>query len=365
MSIAASIQRVADRVWYGEDVPSALARCGLAPLSLAIGLGVKWRNSLFDRRAGRGQLRLALPALSVGNLTVGGTGKTPVASWFVSRLEACGARPAVILRGYGDDEWRVHGLLTPGVPVVVGPDRVGGAARALEIGADCVVLDDAFQHRQAARVSDVVLVSADRWQPVVRLLPAGPYREPLTSLNRATAVVVTVKAASLATIEAVLDALAAYCCRDRISVVRLALSGLHLYTEDTDSMAAGTSRAEGSVRDLGRERPAHQLAGLKAVLVSAIADPASLESQLAETGALIRRHLRFPDHHEFTRNEVSHMVQEAGHADGVVCTLKDAVKLGPLWPRFGPPLWYLSQTLVIDRGGEILEQECARLLAAR
>ncbi len=77
------------------------------------------------------------------------------------------------------------------------------------------------------------------------------------------------------------------------------------------------------------------------------------------------RHLRFPDHHDYTEGDVARLVSESRNADGVLCTLKDAVKLAPRWPREAVPLWYVSQTLVIDRGAEVLQQECLRVLAAR
>lgn len=338
---------LADWVWYTDGGGAAVIRAVLTPLSHLFGWAVARRNARFDRLAeatGPDALpSMPLPAISIGNLTVGGTGKTPVASWFVSRLLARGAHPALVLRGYGDDEWRVHLMLTPDAPVITDADRVRGAQTAVSRGADCVVLDDAFQHRHARRVSDVVLVSADQWHPAVRLLPAGPYREGLAALDRATAVVITVKAATEEKTAAVLAALSRVVPAERIAVVRLLPGGLR-----------GWPQGDG---------PALQ--GLTATLMSAIADPQAFERQLGASGLTVRGHLRFPDHHQFTAEEVSKAVTVAQGGDGVVCTLKDAVKLGPLWPRFGPPLWYLSQTVVVDRGAEVLEEQCDRVLAAR
>ena len=77
------------------------------------------------------------------------------------------------------------------------------------------------------------------------------------------------------------------------------------------------------------------------------------------------RHVRFPDHHDYTGGDVARLVADSRNTDGVLCTLKDAVKLASRWPREAVPLWYVSQTLVIDRGAEVLEQECHRVLAAR
>ncbi|MFN9795966.1 MAG: tetraacyldisaccharide 4'-kinase, partial [Gemmatimonas sp.] len=91
----------------------------------------------------------------------------------------------------------------------------------------------------------------------------------------------------------------------------------------------------------------------------------AFERQLIATGMRLVRHVRFPDHHAFTDAEIARLVEEARRGDGALCTLKDAVKLGPRWPREAPPLWYVSQTLVVDRGAEVLERECDRVLAAR
>lgn len=345
MSTDTRLRALADWVWHAEGMGAAMARGALAPLESVFAFGVRRRNARFDHAIGANALPvMPLPAMSIGNLTVGGTGKTPVAAWFVARLLAHGAHPALVLRGYGDDEWRVHERLTPGAPVVVNPDRVAGAAQALSRGADCVVLDDGFQHRRARRVSDVVLVSADQWQPAVRLLPAGPYREPLAALKRATAVIITVKVADEASVAQVLKAISAYVDPARVAIVELTSAGIHDAIEDA---------------------PTPSLQGLRITAVSAIGNPAAFERQLQGAGAIVGAHLRYPDHHQFTTGEISEIVRVAEQGDGVVCTLKDAVKLGPLWPRVGPALWYLSQTVVINRGAEVLENECDRVLAAR
>lgn len=340
---------LAQRIWYGDDGPAIAMRGALTPLSWLYALVMARRNARYDRLAGvtasasGGPAIMPLPALSVGNLTVGGTGKTPMASWFAARLLQKGAHPALVLRGYGDDEWRVHSLLTAGAPVVVDPDRVRGAQHAASAGADCVVLDDAFQHRRARRVSDVVLVSADLWHPSVRRLPAGPYREGLTSLARASAVVVTVKAAPQEKTQSVITALRAVVPEQQIAVVRLTPGALRRWPQ-----------GEGPSLD-----------GLRATLVSAVGDPGAFESQLLAEGVSVRDHLRYPDHHCYSTGEISRIQQLAEGGDGVVCTLKDAVKLGPLWSRAGLPLWYLSQTVVVDRGADVLEEQCDRVLAAR
>lgn len=345
-------------VWYGRGRAAALVRAALTPASMLYAAAMARRNARYDAQRHTAVTPAApLPAVSIGNLTVGGTGKTPVASWFAARLHHAGARPALVLRGYGDDEWRVHQLLTPAVPVHVGVDRRAMLARAGKAGADCAVLDDAFQHRRAHRVADVVLISADRFDGSIRLLPAGPYREPLHALTRATAVVITVKSATPAMIQAVEAAVHAAVPAMPLAVVRL--------------VPDGVGRVVGAIDPLVTENPVVQeplaswQSGRKVVLVSAIADPSSFERQMREAGVTVVRHERYGDHHGYTPEDVSALVKTAQGTDGVLCTLKDAVKLGALWPRAGTPLWYVSQTLVVDRGADVLERVCDQVLTAR
>ncbi len=223
MSVSAA--SVARAIWEDRGGLAQLARLSLTPASWLFGAIVAARNARFDRQPPSAGM---LPCVSVGNLTVGGTGKTPVAAWCVQRLRERGARPAVVLRGVGDDEWRVHGLLNPGVPVVVSADRVAGVDLARARGAGCVVLDDAFQHRRASRVADIVLVSADRWTGKDRLLPAGPFREPLRALRRADVAVITVKAADSDAIDAVHQAITRAAPEVPCAVVRLVPGALRL-----------------------------------------------------------------------------------------------------------------------------------------
>jgi len=335
-------------VWYGRGVSAGLARLLLTPASLGYGLAVRWRNARYDTAAAALGAN-DLPMLSVGNLTVGGTGKTPVASWFAARLRARGGRPAIVLRGYGDDEWRVHALLTPEIPVFRAKARRRAIDEARAAGCDCVVLDDAFQHRQVPRVSDVVVVSADQWDGQVRLLPTGPWREPLAALRRASVVVVTGKAVSDDQREEVQAALVPWL--GSAPVVQLRLRPVAL-----EPAVPGASGGRLSLDALSHGQW---------MAVSAIGDPSAFDRQLHGLGARLNRHWRFPDHHAFTPGEAAALAAEAHGGTGVVCTLKDAVKLGALWPRAAVPLWYVSQVLEADRDAGILERECDRVLAAR
>lgn len=340
------LRDVTEWTWYAEGHGAAVARGVLQPASWLFSHAVAARNSRFDRAR---SADAPLPALSIGNLTVGGTGKTPVSSWFAARLQERGAHPTLILRGYGDDEWRVHELLTPSIPVRIAPDRLQAMHDARAAGADCVVLDDAFQHRRAPRVSDVVLISADRWTGREDLLPAGPFRESLEGLTRATAAIITVKAAPSERVELVERRIRDVAPVLKPAVVRIVPNALHALP-GTDGQAVESLDA---------------LVGARVMALSAIADPEAFARQLRGCGAQLVHELRFPDHHRFSAADLSRVSAVLHGVDLVVCTLKDAVKLAPLWPREATRLWYVSQTLVVDRGAEILERECDRVLAAR
>lgn len=348
------LRRVAEWVWYGSGAPAESVRLLLGPLSAAYGAAVRHRNRTFDSAPGEA----VLPAMSIGNLTVGGTGKTPVSSWFTARLIARGAYPAIVLRGYGDDEWRVHRLLTPRTSVVMNADRRAAMIEARSEGADCAVLDDAFQHRRAARVSDIVLVSVDRFQRSVRLLPAGPFREGMSALRRATAVILTIKAADDRTVMLAEQAVREAAPDVPVAVVRL--------TPDRVCRVPASFDQPMSVSE--NEPESHGiawLAGRRLLVTSAIADADAFERQVVAHGVQLVRHLRFPDHHDFSDADIGQVIAAAHDADAVLCTLKDAVKLAPRWPREAAPLWYVSQTLVVERGAEVLDRECDRVLAAR
>lgn len=337
-----------DRIWYGDRPAAKLARALLLPATGLYAAITAIRGAAYDR----GILRshgLALPAISVGNVTVGGTGKTPVAAWLAGELLRRGARPAIVLRGYGDDEPAVHSRLNPEAIVIANPDRVAGVADAASRGADLAVLDDAFQHRRARRDADVVLVSADRWPASGSVLPAGPFREPLSALGRASLVIVTRKAAP-----------AADAARIEAKVHRIApgvpTARVHLSPDQLVDVASGARR------DLSA------LAGRPVVAVCGVGDPAAFAAQLAEAGAAVRLRA-FPDHHAFDAADVRSIVQDAeriGREGGaVVCTLKDAVKLAPQWPTGGPALSYVSQHVILESGHEALDQLLTSVLLAR
>jgi tetraacyldisaccharide 4'-kinase len=335
------VGRVVERVWFGRGPASAIVRTALWPFEQIYGGVVAARGLMYGQRM-LSATQPSLPTISVGNLTVGGTGKTPVAAWLAAQLSRT-ATPAIVLRGYGEDEIAVHRRLNPGIVVQANVDRVAGIERAARDGADVAILDDGFQHRQVVRDVDLVLLSVEQLLRPRRLIPAGPWREPLGAAARADLVLLTRKSASsddVARARAIVNAVAPSV---PIALVDLLPSAL---------VDART----------GESRPL-DLRGARVHAVTAIGEPELFRRQLEQLGSEVFL-TAFPDHHPFTAREIS-MLASTMPADGVaVCTLKDAVKLAERWP--GPSrLWYVSQQLLVEQGQEEIDRLLQRVLAAR
>jgi tetraacyldisaccharide 4'-kinase len=335
------LAEIAESVWYGDALSARIARAILTPASAVFGVVSGRMHASYDQSP---PTPGGIPAISIGNLTVGGTGKTPVSAWFARRLRDAGATPAIVMRGYGADESLVHHFLNPDVPVYANADRASGVTLAALRGADVAILDDAFQHRRAARAADVVLVSADRWTGEVRLLPAGPFREPMSALRRATLVLLTVKAAS----------------PERVRIAEAAIRSATSAPVVTVDLAPASfvNAVTGGAEPLERWR------GRRVLVVSGIGDPASFHAQLERIGMQISA-LVFDDHHQYDGGSMQRICAAAAGQDAVICTLKDAVKLAPLLTSSDVPVWYLSQSVVPRDGAEELDAVVQSMLMAR
>lgn len=337
--------RFVERIWEGDAAADQLVRAALFPFATFYGRVVAVRGQLYDHGI-LPSVRSPIPVISVGNLTVGGTGKTPVASWIAQRLSEKGAKPAIILRGYGGDEILVHQQLLPAMPVIAHKYRPEGIRLAARQGATVAVLDDAFQHRRAKRDADIVIVSADAWTGKVRLIPAGPWREPLESIRRASLAIITRKAATPGEVSEVSRAIARVAPDLPQAMVRLRMSGLVKAT------------------NTGETRPVSTVSGRKVLALSAIGDPTAFAHQLALLGADVRP-VSFRDHHQFSAEEAADIVQHATDYDIIVCTLKDAVKLRSIWPAGGRSLWYVSQSLDVESGAAQIDNLLGRFRPAK
>jgi tetraacyldisaccharide 4'-kinase len=329
--------------WWRRETPrwTRAIDVPLLPFELTYRAIVAIRNELHDRAILRSS-RAPVPTLSVGNLSIGGTGKTPISAWLASRLVARGRRPAILLRGYGMDEVEVHRELNPGIPVVADARRVNAAARAATAGCDCVVLDDGFQHRTLERDLDLVLFSAEAWGHSRHLLPRGPWREPLSALKRADFVLVSRKSASPAEAAAVVADLRRTGYRKPAGVAYLAPGRL---------IPLPLPGADGE--------PLGYLRGRRVAAIATLAEPSPFFAHLQDTGAHVRP-LRFADHHEFRREEIEEIVR--GLEDEIcVMTRKEAVKLRSIMPATVES-YVLEQSVTIESGEAELELAITRAL---
>ncbi len=272
----------------------------LAPAEPPFRLAVAARNRWYDRKPPDWA---PMPVVSVGNLTVGGTGKTPVIRWLREWFAGLGRRVAVVTRGYGADEVALYRRWFGRGAVLVGPDRVASIGAAWRDGYDLALMDDGFQHRRAARAADILLVAAeDPWG--VRLLPRGPYREPLTSAGRATHIFVTRRTSEPSAADAWIARLSRIAPHVSASRIELRMDGWHDLAWSPAEPPAGDVLAVCSIA-----RPEAFAAGLRELL------PHS-DVRLAA----------FPDHYRFGRRDIAKLLrQRDGRA--VVCTAKDAQKL--------------------------------------
>jgi tetraacyldisaccharide 4'-kinase len=274
------------------------------------GAGVHFRNQLYDR--GRLQIKtLRGPVVSVGNISVGGSGKTPFVIMLGEMLKQRGIEFDILSRGYGratkgvrfvdpDGTAREYGdepLLMARrlqVPVVVGENRYAAGFEAEKNwGPRLHLLDDAFQHRQLARQFDIVLVTPDDFRDV--LLPSGRLREPLSSLERADAVVLTG--------EPPLDA---------------ALSAGNIWR---------------TTRELSIDSPPK-----KPLAFCAIGRSKNFFDQLRDSGQNTADEVSFRDHHRYTELDIARLLRaaESSHADGFITTEKDQINLGPFARKLEP-----------------------------
>ncbi|MEO6711331.1 MAG: tetraacyldisaccharide 4'-kinase [Planctomycetota bacterium] len=267
--------------------------------------------------------RAGVPVFSVGNISAGGTGKTPLVIWLARELERRKRRVGILSRGYGaergksNDEGRMLERSLPGVAHVQGRDRVRGARDLLAQGVDAIVLDDGFQHRRLGRDVDVVLVDATRpWgltrdaegKSVRALLPRGLLREPPQALARADAIVIT-------------------------RVDQLPPAWLEDLSNEIEGLAPGVPqlRAVHAPRALrssdGSRLPLSALAEREVDLVSGIGNPEAFARTAKSLGARVMTERHFEDHHDFVRRDVEDLGRDGRL---VLCTAKDQVKLATL-----------------------------------
>jgi tetraacyldisaccharide 4'-kinase len=334
------LQSLARRWWAGElGAAGKVLDVLLAPAEALYRGGVAARNGAYGAGLLR-QLRAGIPVISVGNIAVGGTGKTPFAQYIARLLHERGARPAILHGGYAADEPELHRHWSAQIPVIVDADRVRGARTARARGADVAVLDDGFQHRRLQRDLDIVLLAAERWG-ATHLLPRGPWREPRSALRRAHLIVTTRKTAT-----------AAYAAEVRRALVSVATAPvISVYFEP-----AGWVRP-GAPADPPPDPPRDPV-----VAVAALAEPELFAGSARLIGTTVRAVLGFPDHHAYTAADAERILR---HVDGaaIVTTEKDWIKLQTLLPP--DRVWLLRQRVRVEHGAGLLAERLDDILRER
>jgi tetraacyldisaccharide 4'-kinase len=329
------------RVMSGHGGPAGLLLRGALRIAEPFYAGaMKARNKAFD--SGKKEVAdLGRPVISIGNITSGGTGKTPTVRWLCERLLSNGVRPAVLMRGYkskdtgGSDEQRMLDAFLGGRGVIVeaNPDRVAGSkaalAKAPDIGA--FVLDDGFQHRRVKRDLDIVLINAFEPFGYGHVLPRGLLREPLAGLKRAGAFVIT-HARSID--EAALEAI-----RKRLIDVN---PDAPIYCADHAPVGFRTPATPPSKQV---DRFDEQLEDQPVLAFCGLASPRAFHEQLTKMRVRVVTHRWFKDHHAYTAKDLEDLYEQALAAGArvMVTTEKDWVKLQTLPPReAAPPIWRLD-----------------------
>lgn len=303
----------------------------LAPLSLSYAACLRLRSAAYAAGLFRSH-RLPRPVVAVGNLTVGGTGKTPMAAylarWFMER----GKRPAILSRGYGGslegdtrvvsdgraiilapdeagDEPYLLASSLPGVMVVIGPDRYRAGRLAMErLEPDIFILDDGFQHLRLERDLNILLLDCGRPFGNGRTIPAGALREPVSAAGRADLIIFT------------------RCSGEGPSFV------------PGKPWCATTHQLTGALPLAGGgPRPFVELERLKGLAFAGIAEPAPFFASLAREGLSLAASRAFPDHCRYGEQEIASLrrLREDCRADYLITTQKDAVKLMPHLDKLG------------------------------
>ncbi|MEO0529964.1 MAG: tetraacyldisaccharide 4'-kinase [Planctomycetota bacterium] len=330
--------------------PVAMALRGV--MTLAEGpyrAGVWWRNRRYDRVSELVH-SAGVPVISVGNLTLGGTGKTPMVKWIARYLRNEGVRVALLSRGYGSEDGRPNDEALeleqslPDVPHLQNPDRVASARVAVEeLAAQIIVLDDGFQHRRMGRDLDIVLLDATEPFGFGRVFPRGALREPARSLERADLVCLTRSN--------LVDRGRREDVHARVTTLAPDAAWCESITKPTRLIGVTDSDTAQEI-----EEPIESLRDRRAAVFCGIGNPEAFLATLRDLGANVVAYTEFADHHRFSRGDVERLERTALDADAdlLVCTHKDLVKVGV--PALGDvPLRAVAIEAELSVGGDALE----------
>ncbi len=311
MSLPSTVRSMLEKKKKG--LPAFMLRTLLYPFSALYALLMNMRNkAYFENWIVRS--RAPLPVISIGNISVGGTGKTPFVIMLCRLLKSMQIKPGILIRGYksknpnDSDEVTLYRNLLPEVKVYPGKNRVLSAMEAVKDGVDVLVLDDGFQHLKLMRNMDIVLIDATSPFGGGRVTPGGMLREPLEGLKRASAIVLTrVDQVSSAQLDLLLKELKQFAP---------SISVLH-----------STHRPSRFYDMTGKSHDLQELEGMRVVAISGIGQPAAFVKTLTELGADVREIVEFPDHNAYSASQFSKALSKIDSSLVPIITEKDAVKL--------------------------------------
>lgn len=340
-----------------RDLDAILIRSVLSIAAVGYASAMWWRNLAYDG----GWLRthhVSVPVISLGNITTGGTGKTPFAAWLANWLLSNHCRPGLLSRGYrslgpenrssgvvsGNDEKLVLDRLCPTIPHIQQRDRVGSARQLIdEFDCNVLILDDGFQHRRLRRDLDLVLIDAMQPWGFNHVLPRGLLREQKSALRRADLVLIT---------------RANLCGADELKKLRSELFTIRS-NEECVELAFAPQRLinlDGQIDDL------KQIRAKRCLAFCGIGNPMSFRKTAESFGDVVQFQ-SFPDHYHYKTDDLDSLAAEAKQlrADIVLTTLKDLVKVHPDdW--HGPPLAAVDIGLEFLCGREILESRLQKII---
>ena len=298
-----------------RGIVASVLRAALAVAEIPYTTAVRWRNARYDKQQAEIH-RVSVPVICVGNLTMGGTGKTPMVCFLAKWFRAKGIRIAIVSRGYRsvdggpNDEAKELADKLPDVPHIQNPDRVAAATLAIdELEMQAIVMDDGFQHRRLARDLDIVLLDALDPFGLEHVFPRGMLREPLSGLSRAH--VVSLSRADLVSPET------RQSIRERVAELAPKAKWIEIAHAPTE------------LRSLSSTQSLDELCGKNVVAFCGLGNPDGFRRTLESCDAKIVAFHEFPDHHDFVREDIDllgKLVREY-KPNLVVCTHKDLVKI--------------------------------------
>jgi len=326
---------------------------GIAAIDYSI---VIWLRNFLYSRSWLKIYRANAVVISIGNITVGGTGKTPLVNWLCGLLRKKDISCAILTRGYKakkgkfSDEPAIFAVSCPDAKVIVNPDRVAGATEAVEkFGAKAMIMDDGFQHRRLAR--DVDIVTIDGTQPFGygKMLPAGLLREPVVALKRADAAIIT------------------RC--DQISDTELTQLEEKLQQVNPEMIIVRSVHAPISAKSMsGEEISIDELKGKNIFAFCGIGNPDAFVNTLEKLGANPVGSKIYNDHHRYTDNDIADIYEEArrSQADLILTTQKDQTKINlPGLVKKDIPFAYLAIELKFLSGEDKFTQLIEDALAVK